>query len=411
MTDPARRYRAPEYERLLRAARRNLLRNEGGLTGRVGIKQPTEDERRAVIGLTGRHAPPDVREIRVGLAELDASLHAATGLRLAELLEALGPPLRFPSAVRADRRRSEDEALAAARASPLDGRAAWYRTWLGELEGDGTLGPLIANGTAREAVDGAVRVLEALDARAGGEPPLMLADLAVRCTGDTKGLHPRTALSRLVLRALALRSASPRPSDAEERRALWEAADVVVDDLASRVLVLNLPAAGAGLGEWLTGAARHGTAFHVTLQQLVRLPVAVDVPLVRVCENPAVLRRASGELRADSAPLLCTEGFPSAAFHRLAGAVRAGGGRLLHHGDFDWHGAMIVRQVAARHGARPWRMSAQDYAPHAGPDGIPLKGAPQPTPWDPGLAEAMLREGVAVYEESVADVLLEDLAR
>lgn len=53
-----------------------------------------------------------------------------------------------------------------------------------------------------------------------------------------------------------------------ERRDLWDRAGVLVDDLASPVLVLNLPAEADGLGEWLTGAARYGTPFQVTLHQL-----------------------------------------------------------------------------------------------------------------------------------------------
>ena len=38
-----------------------------------------------------------------------------------------------------------------------------------------------------------------------------------------------------------------------------------------------------------------------------------------------------------------------------------------------------------------------------------LAGTPQPTPWAPSLANAMTAHGRAVYEESVADSLLEDL--
>jgi hypothetical protein len=89
----------------------------------------------------------------------------------------------------------------------------------------------------------------------------------------------------------------------------------VVDDLASRALVLNLSAHGAGLGEWLTSAAGFGAPFYVTLHQLVTLPVVVRRPVVYVCENPAVLRRAAAELGGRSAPLVCTEGRPSTAFH------------------------------------------------------------------------------------------------
>ena len=74
-----------------------------------------------------------------------------------------------------------------------------------------------------------------------------------------------------------------------------------------------------------------------------------------------MLRRAAAELGAGSAPLLCTEGQPSAAFHQLADAVVSGGGELRYHGDFDWPGLAIASSVMRRHGARPWRMGAADY--------------------------------------------------
>ena len=44
-------------------------------------------------------------------------------------------------------------------------------------------------------------------------------------------------------------------------------------------------------------------------------------------------------------------------------------------------------------------------------DYVSLAGTPQPTPWDPPLAAAMTAHDRAVYEESVADPLIADLAR
>jgi uncharacterized protein (TIGR02679 family) len=166
---------------------------------------------------------------------------------------------------------------------------------------------------------------------------------------------------------------------ARERRNLWEAGDVVFDDLASRGLVLNLSAEGTGLAEWLAGAARHGVPFYVTLHQLMTLPLTIRDAVVYVCENPAVLRHAAAELGSGSAPLLCTEGRPSTAFHQLADVVVSGGGELRYHGDFDWPGLAIASAVMRRHGARPWRMSADDYMAgvrvHA--EHVLLSGRPQ----------------------------------
>ncbi|MGD0684984.1 MAG: DUF2399 domain-containing protein [Streptosporangiaceae bacterium] len=57
-------------------------------------------------------------------------------------------------------------------------------------------------------------------------------------------------------------------------------------------------------------------------------------------------------------------------------------------------------------------MSATDYlagAQTAAPC-VPLTGDPAATPWDPGLRETIHETGRAVYEETVTDHLLADLA-
>ena len=242
--------------------------------------------------------------------------------------------------------------------------------------------------------------------------PTQLAELAATITGDTKALNHGTLLSTLVLRALASRLGAERPKTADDRRDLWDRSGVIVDDLASRVLVLNLAAAGDGLGEWLTSAKAHGTPFYVTLHQLVTLPVVVPPGLlVRVCENPAILRRAAAELGTAALPLICTEGQPSTAFHRLAKAVTSAGGELAYHGDFDWPGVSIASAIITRHGARPWRFTAADYesAIRQGADQLRLAGTAQPTPWDPALRQSMTAHNQAVFEESVAGRLMSDL--
>ena len=154
--------------------------------------------------------------------------------------------------------------------------------------------------------------------------------------------------------------------------------------------------------------------FYVTLQQLIAMPVVPAIeaePTVHVCENPAVLRRAAADLGPRSRPLICTEGQPSTAFHRLAVAVTANGGRLRYHGDFDWPGIAIANSVFRRHDATPWRLAAADYqaAVREDADHVKLSGPQQPTPWDPALADAMAATARAVYEESVADPLIADL--
>jgi uncharacterized protein (TIGR02679 family) len=404
------RYRGPEYRRLLAAARRSLERTGGGLNGRISVADPDDAERKAIIGITGVHQPAGTKRLTLPLADLDAAVRRATGLGLAALLAALGGPLRDRPAETASLAAARAALIATAETGSLNESCHWYRTWLADQRRDGTVTRLAGQGDG--AVLGqAIRVLEYLEARQAASAPIALPALAAQITGDTKALNHGTTLATLILRALALRARVSRPASAAERRELWDLSGVIVDDLASRVLVLNVTAEGDGLAEWLTDAARYGTPFQVTLHQLVTHPIRLRLPRIFVCENPAVLRRACQELGPACPPVICTEGQPSTAFHRLARIATQAGGELWYHGDFDWPGVSIAASVIDRYSARDWRMSANDYLAGAKADApyVTLTGDPVPTPWDPELRETMREAGRAVYEETVADQLLRDL--
>lgn len=406
------RYAGPEYRRLLDAARRSLERTGGDLTRTVTVKTPDDRERRAIIGITGQYRPEGIGVLAVRLADLDHAIHEATGQGLTQLLERLGPPLKDRPAERQRLAGGREAAVRSAEDSLLTARG-WFQAWIAELAADGSLTRLVNTGETGQLRQ-AVRVLEWVEQRIElRAAPMQLAELAATITGDTKALNHGATLATLVLRALAFRLGTDRPKTTEERRDLWDRNGVIVDDLASRVLVLNLPADGDGLGEWLTSAKTYGTPFYVTLHQLVTMPITVRArQLVHACENPAVLRRAAGQLGADAQPLVCTEGQPSTAFHRLAAAITKTGGKLAYHGDFDWPGIAIANGIITRHRAHPWRLATADYetAIKNNADYVSLAGAPQPTPWAPTLATAMTTHGRAVYEESVADDLIADLA-
>jgi len=400
--DPYAPLRADGWGRLLAAARRRLEQTGGSPDGSIGLRSPSDAERRIVIGITGSHRSANASHIRVPLRAVEAWLRRNVGAGLAETLTIMdGRPLDD----RAGDRRRETSARDAALALAMRSRHAstpWYEEWLASITRDGTLTRIVRRGGELAA---AVTVLDALptDARPAEVVPLPV--LAEQAVGDTKALSG-TPLAALVLRALALRYASPAPSTAEEVRTLWEVVGVIVDDLASQVLVLNMPATGGALAGWLSSATREALPFRVTLQQLMASPVVIDVPAVYVCENPAVLRAAATVLGAACAPLVCTEGVPSVACSRL---LEAAGSATIHwRNDLDWPGLRMTAQAIKRFGALPWRMSTADYLA-AADDGAPLTGTPVASPWDDSLAEAMREAGRSVMEERLLSRLLADL--
>ncbi|MCZ4513751.1 TIGR02679 family protein [Streptomyces sp. ActVer] len=411
------------WRRLLAAARRRLERTGGALDGDIGLTSPSEAERRTVIGITGRYRPETAKRLAVPLSDLDGYLYGRYGTGLLQTLGRLHGPLRDRPAERAEEEARRDDALKSAHSSRLAGQG-WFAAWLDRIAADGTLTRLVRRGDA-PLLDAAVRVLERLTGdgdRSAGSPKrvpgvLPLPVLAEWATGDTKALVPGAPLEQLVLRALAQRTGDGTevPPDRAGRRALWESAGAIADDLASQVLVLNIGARGdTVVCDWLRDAAGFGIPFRLTLHQLATDPVVPAARTIFVCENPAVLRAAAGELRSASrvAALVCTEGVPSAACHKLLGdAVRAGA-RLHWRADFDWAGLRITANAMARHGARPWRMTTADYTAALGKGGsTPLAGPPAASPWDPGLALAMEASGSTVMEERLLPALLSDLTR
>jgi uncharacterized protein (TIGR02679 family) len=238
---------------------------------------------------------------------------------------------------------------------------------------------------------------------------MSLPVLAEWATGDTKALSG-TPAATLVLRALAARDGEPAPVTSAERRARWDAAGVILDDLASQVLVLGVrPAEHHPVAGWLREAADRAIPFRLTLHQLMLDPLTLTGPEVFVCENPAVLRAAVAGWTPGHPPLICTEGVPSAACHRLLAGVR---GTVAWRGDFDWTGLRTTADAIRRYHARPWRMSAADYRRAIDVPGVEtesLRGAPADSPWDPALAAALHERGRAVMEERIIPELLADL--
>jgi uncharacterized protein (TIGR02679 family) len=391
------------WQRLLAAARRKLETNSGVLDGAIGLRGPTEVERRVVIGITGRHRPVGVKAVRIELAELDQAVRDACGSSLIEVLVQQGGPLRDRRAERTVEARTRASLLASARTlCPRHTDEPWFTAWLDGLADDGTITRLIRGHETDELIF-AARVLDRLP---GSGLPLPV--LAEQATGNTKALSGTRAAS-LVLRALALRDAVATPTSRAQARVRWEAAGVIVDDLASQVLVLNIRVTGDHIvARWLRDAADAGIPFRLTLHQLSLAQLAPNAPTIHVCENPAVLRAAAGQLGTSSAPLICTEGQPSAACHTL---LTAATGQIHWRGDFDWTGLRTTATAITRYHALPWRMTSKDYsiALEAG-DSEPLKGLPAPSPWEPRLAELMSHHRQAIMEERLIPVLLDDLA-
>lgn len=397
---------SPELTWLVARIRGRLERGEP-VDGTVTLVGATSNQQRAAARLLG-HSVGRATSLSIPLPEVEAALRktgAAAGLHAAVV--ALTGPVRHLAAERASGLQRWEESLAAARSCRL-ARLPWYAAWLEEIGRDGTATRLIRQGHSR-ALAQAPAVLERLP---GGPDPagILLASLAEIATGDARALDPGP-LASLVLRALALREDLPAPAGHDAELALWTAAGVVTDDLASQVLVLNVRAGGEPLGRWLTEAAAVGEPYRVTLHQLNAMPVLPWAIDVYVCEHSAVLSAAAAQFGASGAPLICTEGEPSVACRRLLHSAVATGTRVHWHSDFTWQGLRRTTAAMRQLRAEPWLMGAGDYrAGLAGGSSEALRGPAAASPWDTRLAELMHSSGRAVSEERLLPALLAGLS-
>ncbi len=406
--DPAKLRRmlgSAELSWLVERIRAKLERGER-LDGTVTLVGATPAQRRAVARLLGR-SPGRGTSLSVPLPAVASELYrAAAAPNLRAAVVELGGPVRDLAAERAADLRRWGDALKVLRASRLSG-LSWYREWVDVIRRDGTATKLIKQGHA-DLLGQAAVVLEHLPTDAEPSDPV-LSSLAAEVTDDERALTDGP-LAGLVLRALAIREGVQPPVGREAAQALWSAAGMVADDLASQVLVLNVRAGGQPVGRWLTEAADEGQPFRLTLGQLIKYPVLPWALDIYVCASSALVRAAADELGAGCPALVCTEGEASVACTRLLQAAASSGTAVHWHADFSWAGVRSIATAIRNLHAEPWQMSAGEFQSALSAASEPLRGQPEPTPWDPRLSEVMQRSGRMVSEDRLLPGLLSDLA-
>lgn len=414
----------PSLEMLWAAARKRLEGNRLSPTGTVQVLLDWEGAER-LQGILGRPVEPGLR--RVSLAALETALRsssAACGL-VSAVADLTGHPLRDRAAASAAHSaqwtamwQKVDEQLS------KEGLAdePWIALWLQGIRSAGVLTRVGAEAAAR-AMAGCVRALSALRQNldpASGDffsgRPWELAELAAYATGDAHGLDEGRLTGALVLRAVATAFSEPHAQSSASRRLLWERAGVSVDSVSGTVLVWKLEPPGTH--PWsvmMRSRSALSLVTHLTLQELRAisdLPLTAAGATVYACENPQVLQAAA---RYNvSYPLVCVSGNPSGAGIALLQRLSADGADIAYHGDFDWAGVSITNRLIEA-GARPWRMSSDDYLQACGassPENVTaLTGTPIRAVWDADLEHVMQRQGIAIHEESQLLLLLTDLRR
>lgn len=367
---------------------------------RVRVGPLDSEQQTAVADLLGLARFPG-QYPNIVLAQLDETLREVVGAEAREVVARLVGPIGN----RAEDRRKAAEARAGLwdwlDSHPVVAAQPALRSWTSSVRRAGLIDSSVER--TRLELERSLRVLSELPA--AGVPLPVFADSVLDAT---HALDDGTRTASLVLKALTAIYDVPPPTDAPERRALWERAGIADDELSSTVLVAGLQIPGDHVvGRILQACRDAGTAAVLTLQQLRATRLAAAPSTVWVFENPSVLALALARFGSSCPPLVCTSGWPSSAGVALLKQLAQKGTTLYYHGDFDGDGLRIAANVVARTGAKPWRMTSADYLA-AVADGPPV-GRVAPAPWDAELAIHMEEQGKTVPEERVADSLLAEI--
>ncbi|MCU1492320.1 MAG: hypothetical protein JWO62_84 [Acidimicrobiaceae bacterium] len=360
-------------------------------TGTLSVVAPeSSEERAAAIGICGKVLAAGQRR-RVDLAELVSLTEPLSPGEVAASV--LGRPLAERRLAADGQRAREAELCDALRGAvpDLDSDA------IAALRSSGAIKRLSKISDAEQVVEHVGAVMRDLPDGPGMVDRRLLALVA----GSPHALDAGQPVAGM---CLSLLSALGRVEAGMSARDAWAAVGVVYDDITGGLSVVGLVPDGWTVPE-------HAP---VTLppKALARCTwPAGRGRVVFVTENPSVLSAAAGIAGARA---ICTTGTPSRLEITSLGKLAAAGWRLAIRADFDDTG---LTNTAAILGAVPdalaWRMGATDYlgALQASRSVEPLRlDRLGQTPWDPELAAVMRHHGVAVFEETLLDDLLDDIA-
>ena len=230
------------------------------------------------------------------------------------------------------------------------------------------------------------------------------AQIAAELLGDAHGLDSARPVATLTLAVLRSRSST----DTGDDRDTWAAVGILVNELARPALFLNVPYSGLPVSP--------GEPQYASLRLLARRPLgwAVASRPILVCENPNLVAILADQLGTACPPVVCVDGHLGAAQRTILKQLKESGVDLRYHGDYDWPGISIANYVIAKYGAVPWHFSAADYvaAAKSAPQlAIPLSGRPVIASWDADLTTAMIKTGIKIEEEAIAEWIIDLLGK
>ena len=412
----------PAYRRCFEALWKKW-RSYGRAAGRIVLNHASEEERRAIGGITGKAYLDD--RIQFSCAEFEQGLQKTrfAPVDMKKLLEEyFGKTLLS----RGEQEREQRVQLYRFFQRLLEtvGENEAAKTWLQKLIGEKGYGYSILcreyerdperAETLAESIRTALEQICVLKKR---EEACPLAVFAAEISGNPHYFDRGSTAGMLLVAAICALEQTEMPKHAYEWRLLLQQAGIVPDNVSSMLHVygLRLKTAEGWHPAYDIFCARKET-YVITMENLHQIVDAQPIGgRVYIVENEMVFTYLLHQVKNPSYTLLCTSGQLRAAAQKMIELLVRSGALIYYSGDLDPDGMGIADRLWQKYKDNVclWRMSLEDYKKAASEEKIEEAGLVKLRQiCHPGLRKVagyMEQIRVAGYQENVLRELVEDI--
>ncbi len=403
-------------------------RSYGKPAGRIVLKQASDEERRAVGGITGKVFYGE--DIRFTFAEFEAGLEktrfAPVDIKTV-LEEYFGEELVTRQEEKREIQKQKEDFLKDLRESFFGkGKAGSVAAeWLDQMISTKKYGyqilireyeknPEQAEILAEYTGNALERLHEISDTEA--QP---LAVFAAEISGNPHYFDRGTTAGMLLVRGICCIRRADSPENAYQWRELMEQTGIVPDNVSSMLHVYGLRLKKRDTWHPAYEAfCEVGEPCVITMENLKGITEVRPLgKRVFIVENEMVFTYLIENLQDKACTLLCTSGQLRFVSQKLIGLILESGTDIYYSGDIDPDGIGIADRLWLRFGDRihPWRMSPEDYEKSISGEYIGENGLAKlfhiQHPLLKRTAECIKQKQLSGYQENILKKLLEDMEK
>lgn len=409
----------PACDRLMRELRRKW-ESHGKVTGRITLKQITEEERRVIGGVIGKHLPEGT--IQIAFSEVEQGLQKTrfAPVDMKTVLEAYFGTSLYTNKEKEEQKRQEKEDFFEKHIQ-MQRESTLVVSWLEEMQKQKKYGyQLMSKEYRKDRKDAEVllrNVEAALSRLENTEEESLLAVFAAEISGNPHYFDKGTAASQLLTHAVCFWKNIELPCNTYEWRDCMQMAGLVSDNIASMLHAFGVRLeTKEGWHPAYDAFCRRKEPFVLTAENLrTAVGARAYAGKVYVVENEMVFLYLAENTKDCEVTLLCTSGQLRAAAFRLLSCLVQGGAEIYYSGDLDPEGMDIADRLWRRYGeaVHLWRMSGEDYDRSISKELLSHqrlgKLSRLQNPILCSAAERVYKEKRAGYQENIIESLLEDI--